>query len=43
VQEMLDACTAENVDQLRHALDEIYRAHSQGFRPDCGRGGNCWM
>src|SRR5437660_3464065 len=32
VQETLDACTAENVGQLRHALDEIYRAHSQGFR-----------
>jgi hypothetical protein len=34
VQETLDACTAENVDQLRHALDEIYCAHSQGFRHD---------
>ena len=34
VQETLDACTQENVDQLRHALDEIYRAHSQGFRHD---------
>jgi uncharacterized protein YggT (Ycf19 family) len=32
VQETLDACTAENVVQLRQALDEIYQAHSQGFR-----------
>jgi hypothetical protein len=34
VQETLDACTAENVGQLRQALDEIYRSHSQGFRHD---------
>jgi uncharacterized protein YggT (Ycf19 family) len=34
VQETLDACTAENVGQLRHALDEIYRSHSQGFHHD---------
>lgn len=34
VQETLDACTAENVGQLREALDEIYRTHSQGFRHD---------
>src|SRR5215467_10333359 len=34
VQETLDACTAENVNQLRQALDEIYRAHSQGFGHD---------
>jgi hypothetical protein len=34
VQETWDACTAENVGQLRHALDEIYRSHSQGFRHD---------
>jgi hypothetical protein len=34
VQETLDACTAENVEQLHHALDEIYRSHSQGFRHD---------
>ncbi|GHO64017.1 hypothetical protein KSC_029090 [Ktedonobacter sp. SOSP1-52] len=32
VQETLDACTAENVGQLRQALNEIYRSHSQGFR-----------
>jgi hypothetical protein len=34
VQETLDACTTENVEQLHHALDEIYRSHSQGFRHD---------
>jgi hypothetical protein len=34
VQETLDACTTENVEQLHRALDEIYRSHSQGFRHD---------
>ena len=34
VQETLDACTGENVSQLQHSLDEIYRSHSQGFRHD---------
>lgn len=34
VQETLNACTTENVEQLHQALDEIYRAHSQGFRHD---------
>ncbi len=34
VQETLDACTTENVGQLRQALDEIYRSHSRGFRHD---------
>jgi uncharacterized protein YggT (Ycf19 family) len=34
VQETLDACTSENVGQLRQALDEIYRSHSQGFGHD---------
>ena len=32
VQETLNACTAENVEQLQHALDETYRSHSQGFQ-----------
>ena len=32
VQETLSACTPENVGQLHQALDEIYRAHSQGFQ-----------
>src|SRR5947209_5281589 len=34
VQETLDACTADNVTQLQHALDEIYRQHSQSVRQD---------
>ncbi len=34
VQETLDACSAENVVQLRQALDEIYRSHGQGFGHD---------
>jgi hypothetical protein len=34
VQETLDACTEENVRQMQHALDLIYRQHSRGFRHD---------
>jgi hypothetical protein len=34
VQETLDACTAENVNQMQHALDQIYRQQSQGYRHD---------
>jgi hypothetical protein len=34
VQETLDACTTENVTQLQHALDEIYRQHSQSVHHD---------
>src|SRR6266704_4663421 len=34
VQETLDACTAENVTQLQHALDELYREHSQSVHHD---------
>jgi hypothetical protein len=34
VQQTLDACTAENVKQMQHALDLIYRQHSQGYRHD---------
>src|SRR5258707_3166852 len=34
VQETLDACTTENVTQLQHALDEIYRQHSKSFQHD---------
>jgi hypothetical protein len=34
VQETLDACTAENVSEMQHSLDEIYQSHSQGFRHD---------
>src|SRR5215204_2156968 len=32
VQRTLDACTEENVTQMRRALDSIFRAHSQAFR-----------
>lgn len=34
VQETLDACTGENVSQMQHALDLIYRQHSRGYRHD---------
>ena len=34
VQDTLDACTAQNVDQMHEAMDEIYRRHSQGYRHD---------
>jgi hypothetical protein len=34
VQETLDACTVENVNQMQHALDQIYRQHSQGYHHD---------
>jgi hypothetical protein len=34
VQERLNACTAENVGQMEHELDTIYRQHSQGYRHD---------
>jgi hypothetical protein len=32
VQETLDACTEANVAQMHHAMDAIYRRHSQGYR-----------
>src|SRR6266571_684294 len=34
VQETLDACTADNVTQLQHALDEISRQHGQSVHHD---------
>src|SRR2546426_5309306 len=34
VQDTLNACTAENVEQMEHALDTIYRQHSQGYQHD---------
>ena len=34
VQQTLDACTAENVQQLEHALETIYRQHGQGSHHD---------
>src|SRR5437588_6609555 len=32
VQQTLDQCTAENVQQMEQAIDMIYRQHSQGYR-----------
>jgi hypothetical protein len=32
VQDTLNACTPENVEQMEHALDTIYRQHSQGYQ-----------
>ena len=37
VQQTLDACTQENVQQMEEALDEIYRQHSQGYQHDFRR------
>jgi hypothetical protein len=34
VQETLDACTAENVEQMEQAVQTIYRQHSQGYQHD---------
>jgi len=34
VQETLDACTAENVEQMEQALETLYQQHSQGFAHD---------
>ncbi|GAC1633481.1 MAG: hypothetical protein NVS4B7_20550 [Ktedonobacteraceae bacterium] len=34
VQDTLNACTAENVKQMEHAVDTIYRQHSQGYQHD---------
>src|SRR5438876_1625653 len=34
VQDTLNACTAENVQQMEQAMDRIYRQHSQGFGHD---------
>jgi hypothetical protein len=36
VQDTLDACTVENVQQMYEALDDIYRQHSRGYRHDYG-------
>jgi hypothetical protein len=37
VQDTLDACTPENVDQMHAALEVIYRQQSQGYRHDYRR------
>src|SRR5437763_13897967 len=34
VQDTLNACTPENVQQMEQAMDTIYRQHSQGFQHD---------
>ena len=34
VQDTLDACTAENVQQLEQALDQIYQQQAAGYRHD---------
>lgn len=34
IQETLNACTADNVEQMQVAMAEIYRIHSQGYRHD---------
>src|SRR5213595_431293 len=34
VQETLDACTDENVRQMQHALNVIYRQHSRAYQHD---------
>ncbi len=34
MQETLNACTAQNVQQMEQAVDRIYQLHSQGYRHD---------
>ena len=34
VQDTLNACTAENVEQMQQAMDRMYQQHSQGFQHD---------
>src|SRR5712692_1638022 len=34
VQDTLNACTAQNVEQMQQAMDTIYRQHSQGYQHD---------
>jgi hypothetical protein len=34
VQDTLDACTAENVNQMHQAMEKIFRRHSQSYRHD---------
>jgi hypothetical protein len=37
ISQTLDACTAENVEQMRKAKKEIYQQHSAGYRHDYER------
>jgi len=34
IQDTLDACTSENVQQMQQAVDQIYRQHSRGYQHD---------
>lgn len=34
ISETFNACTQDNVDEMTHALTEIYRQHSDGYRHD---------
>lgn len=34
IQDTLDACTTENVEQMHQALAQIYRQHSRGYQHD---------
>ena len=34
VQDTLNACTPENVEQMEQAMESIYRQHSQGYQHD---------
>lgn len=34
VSDTFNACTEENVEQMREAMKEVYRGHSQGYRHD---------
>lgn len=34
ISDTLDACTSQTVEQMRQALQDVYRAHSQGYRHD---------
>jgi hypothetical protein len=40
VSDTLNACTAQNVAQMRQANEELYRIHSQGYRHDYEQ---CWQ
>jgi hypothetical protein len=34
VQDTLNVCTAEHVKHMEHAIDDLYRQHSQGYQHD---------
>lgn len=38
ISETLNACTEDNVEQMRQAVQELYRAHSCGYRHDYQQG-----